>query len=245
MTVIALQGIRGGVGVTSVVASLAWALRQLGDTVLAIDFSPDNLLRLHFNTPWADGRGWARAEADGTPWQQSALRYDTRMDFLPFGRMNAQEVAQWRARNLADPQRWQASLDMLSSSGDYRWILLDVPAGQSPLHDALLARADLVICPLVPDVNCHTRLHQQALPAGARLLVNQLTVANQLQEDIYQLWLQSLPDLLPLAIHADAALAEAGAAKLPLGEYCPESLAAEEIMTLANWCLLHVAGDAA
>lgn len=59
MPVIALQGLRGGMGTTSVTAALAWALQQLGESVLAIDFTPDNLLRLHFNTPFELTRGWA------------------------------------------------------------------------------------------------------------------------------------------------------------------------------------------
>lgn len=45
MPVIALQGIRGGIGTTSITAALAWALQQLGESVLVIDLSPDNLLR--------------------------------------------------------------------------------------------------------------------------------------------------------------------------------------------------------
>jgi hypothetical protein len=32
--------------------------------------------------------------------------------------------------------------------------------------------------------------------------------------------------------------------KQPLGEYRSDSLAAEEILTLANWCLLHFANRA-
>lgn len=42
MPVLALQGVRGGIGTTSVTAALAWALQQLDESVLVIDFSPDN-----------------------------------------------------------------------------------------------------------------------------------------------------------------------------------------------------------
>jgi cellulose biosynthesis protein BcsQ len=45
-------------------------------------------------------------------------------------------------------------------------------------------------------------------------------------------------------IHRDEAMAECLAAKQPLGEYRSDSLAAEEILTLANWCLLHFAARA-
>jgi cellulose biosynthesis protein BcsQ len=68
MPVLALQGIRGGVGTTSVAAALAWALQQLKESVLVIDFSPDNLLRLHFNMPFDQPRGWAKAEIAGEGW---------------------------------------------------------------------------------------------------------------------------------------------------------------------------------
>jgi hypothetical protein len=39
-------------------------------------------------------------------------------------------------------------------------------------------------------------------------------------------------------------MAECLASKQPLGEYRSDSLAAEEILTLANWCLLHFANGA-
>src|SRR5476649_3028479 len=88
MSVIALQGIRGGTGTTSVTAALAWALSQLGEKVLAIDFSAANLLRLHFAMPYDSPRGWATAERAGLGWQQGALRYNSRLDFLPFGQLS-------------------------------------------------------------------------------------------------------------------------------------------------------------
>ncbi len=50
MAILGLQGVRGGTGVTSITAALAWALQLLGESVLAIDASPDNMLRFFFNT---------------------------------------------------------------------------------------------------------------------------------------------------------------------------------------------------
>ncbi len=48
MAILGLQGVRGGTGVTSITAALAWALQLLGESVLAIDASPDNMLRFFF-----------------------------------------------------------------------------------------------------------------------------------------------------------------------------------------------------
>ncbi len=81
------------------------------------------------------------------------------------------------------------------------------------------------------------------MPAGAHILINDLRIGSQLQDDLYQVWLQSQRRLLPIVIHRDEAMAECMASKQPLGEYRSDSLAAEEVLTLANWCLLHDAGD--
>src|SRR5690606_18712288 len=120
---IALQGMRGGIGTTSVTAALAWAFQQLGESGLAFDCSADNLLRLHCSTRFALARGWARAELDGDDWRQGAMRYSENLDLLPFGRLDAAE-----RRNLP-PASWREKIRQLQAAGRYRWILLDVPAG--------------------------------------------------------------------------------------------------------------------
>ncbi|AKP33752.1 cellulose biosynthesis protein BcsQ [Yersinia aleksiciae] len=241
MPVLALQGVRGGIGTTSVAAALAWALHQLDESVLVIDFSADNLLRLHFNMPFAQSRGWARAEIDGEGWQQGAMRYLEGLDFLPFGELTQAETEQLNASLQQQPSQWQQNLSALRTRGAYRWILLDIPAGDSLLTHQALALADQVFVLLHADANCHTRLHQQNLPVGCHFLLNQFTASSRLQQDLHQLWLQSLDTLLPIFIHRDEAMAEALAAKQPLGEYSAQSLASEEMVTLANWCLINVA----
>ncbi|QTF10456.1 cellulose synthase operon protein YhjQ [Brenneria izadpanahii] len=244
MPVIVLQGVRGGVGTTSVAAGLAWALQLLGETVLAIDFSSDNLLRLHFNTPIAQSSGWARAQADGAPWRQSAMQYVPRLDFLPFGQLNQIEITALQQHCIHAPAFWRDNLAQINAQGRHRWILIDAPADNSPLARQALAAADAVLLLLTPDANCHLRLHQQELPAKRHFLINQFTPTSVLQQDLHQLWLHTLPHLLPLVIHRDEALAESLAAKQPLGEYSSLSVAAEEIVTLANWCLIHLTKEA-
>jgi cellulose biosynthesis protein BcsQ len=51
---------------------------------------------------------------------------------------------------------------------------------------------------------------------------------------------EALPKFLPIVIHRDESVAEALANKQPLGDYAANSLASEEILTLANWCLIHL-----
>ena len=163
MAIIALQGLRGGVGTTSITAALAWGLQQLGESVLVIDVTPANLLRMHFNTDFTHTNGWARAEFDGTAWQDAALRYTDLLDFLPFGQISADEHAQFFT-NIHRWTQWAQNISALRASGRYNWILLDVPNGMHPLTQHFTSLADGVINVIVPDTNCHTRLHQQSLP---------------------------------------------------------------------------------
>ncbi|EBO1571550.1 cellulose biosynthesis protein BcsQ [Salmonella enterica subsp. enterica serovar Kentucky] len=242
MAILGLQGVRGGVGTTSLTAALAWALQILGENVLVIDASPDNLLRMSFNVDFVHQGGWARSLLDGQDWRDAGLRYTSQLDLLPFGQLTAQE-----RENL---QAWQETLgeigsaiQALKASGVYSWILLDLPYGASPLTGQLVSLCDHTLAIAQVDANCHIRLHQQALPAGAHILINDLRIGSQLQDDLYQVWLQSQRRLLPIVIHRDEAMAECMASKQPLGEYRSDSLAAEEVLTLANWCLLHDAGD--
>ncbi|ECU3445972.1 cellulose biosynthesis protein BcsQ [Salmonella enterica subsp. enterica serovar Agona] len=242
MAILGLQGVRGGVGTTSLTAALAWALQILGENVLVIDASPDNLLRMSFNVDFVHQGGWARSLLDGQDWRDAGLRYTSQLDLLPFGQLTAQERE--------NPQAWQETLGEIGSaiqamkaSGRYSWILLDLPYGASPLTGQLVSLCDHTLAIAQVDANCHIRLHQQALPAGAHILINDLRIGSQLQDDLYQVWLQSQRRLLPIVIHRDEAMAECMASKQPLGEYRSDSLAAEEVLTLANWCLLHDAGD--
>ncbi|MDU3812687.1 MAG: cellulose synthase operon protein YhjQ/BcsQ [Klebsiella grimontii] len=189
MAILGLQGVRGGTGTTSITAALAWALQLLGETVLVVDASPDNMLRFFFNVDFSHKAGWARATIDGTDWRDAGLRYTSHIDLLPFGQLTPGE---------------RENIERLQPT-----------------------------------------LHQQALPVNSDILINDLRVGSQLQEDLYQLWLESQRRILPVTIHRDEAMAECLAAKQPLGEYRQDSLAAEEILTLANWCLLHYAGKGA
>lgn len=237
MPQIALQGIRGGVGTTSLCAALGWALTALGERVLLIDGSPVSQLGAHFNLPVQVTQGWMQALCDGGDWQQCAQRYPQGPDLLPYGLLSSSDPAQDRA--VAAPL-----LDALPALlRRYGWILFDLPADSAPWHEGLLPQLDGLLCITTPDANCHLRLSQRRFPAMTRFLINQFNANSRLQQDLHQLWMASLNPLIPLLIHRDEALAEALMMKQPVGEYRPHALVSEEISTLANWLLLHLKGN--
>jgi len=241
MAILGLQGLRGGVGTTSITAALAWSLQLLGESVLVIDASPDNMLRLSFNDDIARESGWARATLDGKDWRNAGLRYTSQIDVLPFGKLQAgeqQNIATLSGQLMAA----SAIAREVEREGKYQWILLDLPHGFYSWTPSLIEACHFTLTVVEPDANCHIRLHQQPLPANTHILLNGLYMSSPLQEDIYQVWLQTQRRLLPVVIHRDEAMAESLASKQPLGEYRHDSLAAEELITLASWCLMHYAG---
>lgn len=244
MAIIGLQGIRGGVGTTSITAALAWTLHQLGESVLVVDASCDNMLRLFFDIKINRSEGWARATLDNQNWQESAWRYAPSLDILPFGSLNESEKKSL-FNDLILCNKFNQYLTILKDSQRYKWILIDFPFFPAGVTSVWLSQLDGKINIAQPDANCHIRICQQPLDPQNFLLVNGLQVTSQLQNDIYQLWCHTQQTIIPVALHADEAMAESCAMKKPLGEYSPHALIAEEVMTLANWCLINLPGQRA
>lgn len=242
MAIIGLQGIRGGTGTTSITAALAWALQQLGETVLVVDASSDNMLRLFFDINISRSEGWARATLDYQNWQESAWRYTPSLDILPFGSLNNNE----KQILYSDPSlcsKFNEYLTILKNSQRYTWILVDLPAMFPGMATSWLETLDHKINVAHPDSNCHVRLCQQLLGHNNYLLVNGLQINSTLQDDIYQIWRHTQQKMIPVTFHADESMAESYAMKKPVGEYTPFALAAEEATTLAHWCLINLAGQ--
>lgn len=232
MTSLSMRGVRGGVGTTSLLAAAGYALESLGERVLLIDMSPENLLSLHFNVPDSGKSGWARAMHDGQDWYEQAWGLTPTLHLLPYGRLSALESMGIEQQLLHDPQIWarrQASL-----AANYDWLLFDLPQ-RLPGH-AAIGPCLLPIRVAEADAACHVLLQRQA--GGNPVLVNRYDPGSQLQRDLLLIWRQYYAArLLPLTVHADEAVREALAFKQPVGQYAPQSLAAQDAVSLATWCL--------
>ena len=232
MTSLSLRGVRGGVGTSSLLAAVGHALESLGERVLLIDMCPENMLRLHFNLPAADAGGWARAMLDGEDWHAQAWSLKPTLQVLPYGQLADNESDEIERLLRADPLLWtrrQASLARV-----YDWLLFDLPQ-RLPGH-AAIGPCLLPIQVAEADAACHVLLHQQA--SDAPLLVNRFDPASQLHRDFLLIWRQAYAgQILPLTVHADEALREALAFRQPVGQYATDSLAAQDALSLATWCL--------
>jgi len=237
MTVVALSGIRGGVGTTSVVAGLGFALHLLQQRVLMIDLHPRNLLRLHCNLALDAEQGWASVDQDAEGrWNEALLQVVEGLYLLPFGQLSAAELGALAQRQQTQPQEWPQRLQSLQAHFD--WILLDLsatqPAGQAALP--LLPEATLRVRVVETDAACHALLSTEGA-GDDLLLVNRFDPISQLQRDLLLLWGERHAQLIPQVIHRDEAMAGALAWKSPVGHYAPDSLASHDVRSLATWLL--------
>lgn len=229
MTVLALSGIRGGVGTTSLVAGLGFALQTMGQRVLLLDLCPRDLLRLHCNLPLESVEGWARSERTGEgSWSDALLQVVGELYLLPRGRPET---------GAPTNDSWAQRLQQLQRRFD--WVLLDLPP---EVPGVTLAAPDLGegiarLRVIEADAACHAVLHIEG--AGeAPLLINRFDPLSQLQRDLLLLWRERLEGrLVPQVVHRDEAMAGALAWKSPLGYYAGDSLAAQDVRSLATWCM--------
>ena len=233
MTSLGLVGVRGGCGVSSLTAGLGQALHGLGQRVLLVDRCPENLLRLHGSLPFAERGGWARALFDRSSWGEALWRLQPGFYLLPYGRLSDAESARLERFLLATPQFWRQRRAALAAQFD--WLLFDLPQ-RLPGH-AEHADLDLTLRVAEADAACHVLL-QDWRGERERLLLNRFEPTRQLQRDLRLLWQQSFAvRLVPQCVHADEALGAALAHKLPVGLHAPQSLAAQDLTSLAVWCL--------
>lgn len=237
MSVVSLSGVRGGVGTTSLLAALGFALHSLGERVLMVDMCPENQLRLHFNLAVEQSSGWARAMLDGQPWHEHAWRLSDTLHLLPYGRLSAVQSQRIEQRLIDEPQLWARR--QVSLAGQYDWLLFDMPqrlpghAGVGPcLLSIRVAEADPACLALLQQARQEPGHVQQPL------LINRFDAGSALQRDLLLVWRNS-PDsrLLPLTVHLDEAIREAMAFRQPVGQYAPDSLGAQDALSLATWCL--------
>lgn len=235
-TTLSLQGVRGGVGVTTMTAALGHALHAQGERVLLVEGNPDHLLGLHLGLPAAEARGWARAWLDGDDWRDAAFEARPGLALLPYGLASDAEMVAVEERLRQWPRFWAERLPLLAAQFD--WILFDLPQ-RLDAHVAAVNHHAACALPLrlaTVDPGCHVLLQRRAGDAR-RVLCNRYDPTLAVQRDLMQLWIDGGPPLVPQPLHEDASVSAALARKLPLDVDADGSQAAADVASLAVWCL--------
>ncbi|NYT63869.1 cellulose synthase operon protein YhjQ [Alcaligenaceae bacterium] len=232
---IALWGLRGGAGTSSLAALLGDALSQLGETVVLVDLNSADLLRLHFNIAYDDAHGWASAKEAGRNWYEPAYQVKENLFVLPYGRHGVDAGALQRAVRVPDEQFWvQAGASL---AAQYPWVIFDLPAG-GECFASLRAQCELDIVVAPVDMASHILLSQCRLTEHTRILVNGHDPARRLGNDILLDWRQAYRDrLVPVAVRQDENIHEALAYKMPATTYFPDGAGTHDAISLATWCI--------
>lgn len=229
-------GLRGGSGATSIAAMLADALSLMGETVLLIDLNSSDLLRLHFNIPYADLHGWAFAQLEGSEWQQHTYQVKSNLYVLPYGRNGLATLKAGPAGSLDAETLWN-NQSLVASTG-FSWVIFDVPTGYEKYID-LCDNSDLNILVSHADMASHILLGQYPLQKKTKVVVNQLNVKQRLSDSILLDWNMRYSEyLVPVKVRQDLHVQEAFAHKMPTTTYFPSSSSARDLVSLATWCLV-------
>lgn len=224
--VLAVFSLAGGVGKTSLVASVGRALAARGEHVLLADTCLYGVLPFYFGA--RDVKAGVLRTFSGSP-------SDTPVHLLT---LDGERAA-------ADPELLRR--EVAAAAQDASRVLIDVATGSAAMLRQALRLAPTVLVPVVPDMSSVVTLqsletffkNQEGLsghPLRAWYVLNQFDPSMPLQLDVREVLRQQLGErLLPFAIHRSTAVSESLAEGMTVIDYAPNSPAAEDIMNLVTW----------
>jgi cellulose biosynthesis protein BcsQ len=262
--VLAVFSLAGGVGKTSLVASLGRALSSRGERVLLVDTAVYGLLPFFFgardqrpgqlrtfNPPGASAEAPIQM-VTLDPESPSAETQNPPINQDPNQRPNQNQFqAQNPAQNSAQNQEWLAQEIVRYSRGVNR-ILVDLPTASGATTRRVLSMGPTILVPVAPDMNSvvsvgaiesffrHAGGNQNNHPGGKQILpyyiLNQFDYSLPLHLDVREILREQIGDrLLPFALRRSPAVSEALAEGMTVMDYAPNATVAEDYMHLAEW----------
>ncbi len=229
--VLEVFSLAGGVGKTSLVATLGRALSARGERVLLVEATFLGSLQYYFGA--TDSRPGAvrtfrpPASSSDAPIQLATVDPDALL---------VESTVQGSLA--ADVQRW--------AQGASR-VIVDVATGATAIARGLMRTSTVVLVPLIPDVHAVITAtsinaffqHNSGTPGGPSevyYLLNQFDPSLPLHLDLREVLREKLGDrMLPFALPRTPAIGEALAEGMTIMDYAPDSPATEDFLNLAKW----------
>lgn len=231
LPILAVFSLAGGVGKTSLLATLGRALTACGESVLLVDTAAYGLLPFYFGAH--DQRlGVVRTFASSESQNQSPVRVVT---LAPEDLICEDDSG----RDLAEKLRCHAP--------DATRILIDVATASNTVTKNLIRLAPTVLVPVIPDMSSVMTLGAvefffQRYKSAEGKVVKPYYILNQFDEDlplhrdIRDVLSHQLGDrLLPFAFRRSSAVSEALAEGLTVFDYAPGTTATEDVLKLVHW----------
>lgn len=229
--VLAVFSLAGGVGKTSLVATLGRALSSLGEKVLLADTTSHGLLPFYFGA--------------------SELRPGVVRTFSPpSGSTDApiHLVSYDVDRSSGDESRQESLVaEMAFSASGAQRILLDLNSGSGWMIRRLSRMNPTVLVPVSPDMNSVISLQsveryfqgivdQDGRAILPHYVLNQFDASLPLHLDVREVLRRQLGDrLLPFVVRRAPAVSEALAEGMTVVDYAPDAAIAEDYMNIAGW----------
>jgi cellulose synthase operon protein YhjQ len=229
--VLAVFSLAGGVGKTSLVATVGRALSSMGEKVLLTDTTSHGLLPFYFGA--------------------SELRQGTVRTFSPpSGSTDAPiylvsyDVDQKGSDEAAQEQLAEEIIN--NSRGTHR-ILLDLTVSSSWIVRRLSRMNPTILVPVAPDMNSVISLQTvekffsgvndgDGRPLQPFYVLNQFDTSLPLHLDVREVMRRQLGDrLLPFVIRRAPSVSEALAEGMTVVDYAPDAPVAEDYLNLATW----------
>ena len=229
--VLAVFSLAGGVGKTSLVATVGRALSSMGEKVLLTDTTSHGLLPFYFGA--------------------SELRQGTVRTFSPpSGSTDAPiylvsyDVDQKGSDEVAQEQLAEEIIN--NSRGTHR-ILLDLTVNSSWIVRRMSRMNPTILVPVAPDMNSVISLQTlekffsgvndgDGRPLQPYYVLNQFDTSLPLHLDVREVMRRQLGDrLLPFVIRRAPAVSEALAEGMTVVDYAPDAPVAEDYLNLATW----------
>lgn len=228
--ILAVFSLAGGVGKTSLVATLGRSLSLLGEKVLLTDTTSHGLLPFYFGA--------------------SELRQGTVRTFSPpSGSTDAPIylVSYDVDGRSSDEAAQDALVDEIttSSRGTHR-VLLDLTVSSAWIVRRLARLSPTILVPVAPDMNSIISLQSvekffngvvdSDRPLKIFYLLNQFDASLPLHLDVREVLRRQLGDrLLPFVVRRAPAVSEALAEGMTIVDYAPEAPVAEDYLNAATW----------
>jgi cellulose synthase operon protein YhjQ len=229
--VLAVFSLAGGVGKTSLVATVGRSLSSMGEKVLLTDTTSHGLLPFYFGA--------------------SELRQGTVRTFSPpSGSTDAPiylvsyDVDQ---KGSDESSREQLAEEIINNSRGTHRILLDLTVSSSWIVRRLSRMNPTILVPVAPDMNSVISLQTvekffngvndgDGRPLQPYYVLNQFDTSLPLHLDVREVMRRQLGDrLLPFVIRRAPAVSEALAEGMTVVDYAPDAPVAEDYLNLATW----------
>lgn len=243
MKIISVVSAKGGVGKTTISANLCSVLRSQGRSVVALDFDPQNALRLHFGIAPSQIEGLALSALNHKEWSEALVQGNGGLDLLPFGQVSESERSIFESQLSNDPLLLSHQLSLLGLPTD-TIVIIDTPPGRSVYLKQALSVANIAIVVTLADAASYTTIpminsliEQYCLTRADFIdyvfVLNQLNRSLQLAGDVADIMALQFANKKFTVIHQDQSIPEALANNQDAIKYASESRGALDLINLA------------